>query len=186
MPLRKMSPAAFISLIALTIIVSCSEPDVGGLNDPSNFSAEAGVTSVTLAWTPVTGATGYTLERVEGSGANVQLVANEDKRGFLDTGLQPNTTYTYRVKATNGSASSTGKTATATTRGEGTPVSITTLKPVWRSKTPVNSFTEGQEISAVKNAADNVSDLATTINNHVLLGRHLQQVHRLSIWFWHV
>jgi galactose oxidase len=152
-------------MFTLMLVVSaCSGPGGGGLSDPSSFSpTEIGVTSVTLVWTPVTGATGYTLERKEGSGDYQTLVNNEDKQGFLDEGLKANTTYTYRIRTLKGTLTSTGKTTSATTKSAGSPKNLTTLKPVWRSKTPVNSFTQKQEISAVKGAPINITESATSI-----------------------
>jgi hypothetical protein len=71
-------------------------------------------TTISLNWDDVTGSTGYQLFR------NGAQVATASGSYATDTGLAPNTSYSYSVKAVNGSKTSassatvTGKTAAAT------------------------------------------------------------------------
>jgi len=65
--------------------------------------------SVELSWTDNTGnATGYVVERRAGSGSYAQMGSTlpASATAFTDTTVAPFTTYTYRVKAVNGNASS--------------------------------------------------------------------------------
>jgi Domain of unknown function (DUF1929)/Fibronectin type III domain len=153
----KMSPTAtLLGLVAfIFLLASCAGP-VGGLNDPGNFNANPGVTTVELTWATVSSATGYTLERKEGSGNFQTILPSQNTTSFQDTGLTPNTSYTYRLKAVKGSAQSSGATKGVTTKSQGTGASISTLKPVWLSKVPA-TFVEGDEISSVKDAQPNVT-----------------------------
>jgi len=73
---------------------------------PLNFAASAISSSqVKLSWNSVTGATSYTLERStdQSSWTNVYTGTNTN---FTNTGLNANTKYYYRVKATNSGNSS--------------------------------------------------------------------------------
>lgn len=55
---------------------------------------------VDLVWNPVTGATGYDIERTNQSSGITEIVAyNHPESSYTDTGLTPNTGYTYRVRA---------------------------------------------------------------------------------------
>ncbi len=155
----RVSVKTLLGLFTLTLLlVSCNRS--GGLTDPSTFVAVPGVTTVTLSWTTVSTATGYTLERSVGSSkAFTPLLDNQNRVTYQDTGLTPNTSYTYRLRAVKGTAQSSGKTKAVTTVTEGTPSSLTTLSPMWLSKQPVPSSprTTPGEIAAIKGALSNVT-----------------------------
>jgi hypothetical protein len=54
--------------------------------------------TVSLAWRPAAGASGYTVERRTGHGAYAPIAnLGADAIHFLDDGLEPNTAYTYRL-----------------------------------------------------------------------------------------
>ena len=57
-------------------------------------------TSVQLGWTAVSGATEYEVRR------DGQAVTTTSSTSYLDTGLSPETSYSYRLVAKNGSGSS--------------------------------------------------------------------------------
>lgn len=62
---------------------------------PQNVVATAtGKTTITVTWTAFTGATGYDIERDA-----VIVAANHPASPFNDSGLTPDTEYTYRVRA---------------------------------------------------------------------------------------
>jgi hypothetical protein len=162
-PLR----AAFIRLLGLVFILSaCMGPENGEIANPVFNDPVPGVTTVNLSWSAVSGATGYTLERQQGSGAFTEVLRNRNQTTYEDTGLNPSTEYTYRLRAEKGTASSSGVERKVTTVAEGSAINISILTPIWRSKQSVNfdNVTEGQEISAVKNAATNVTVSGSSIS----------------------
>jgi hypothetical protein len=163
----KKSPIRLLSFIIMVVVLAACSSLLGGVADPSSFTAAPGVTTVSLSWTTVEDATGYTLERKEGAGTFTSVVSNQKKLTHTDTGLKPNTSYTYRLRAVKGSAQSTGKTKGVTTVAQGNPINITAFTPVWLSKQPVN-FPLGQnpnggEVRAVKAAANNAVPSSNTI-----------------------
>ncbi|WP_444852267.1 chitinase [Streptomyces sp. NPDC000229] len=103
--------------------ISVFGPDGGGGGDPDPVvpATPAGLTagavtssSVTLSWTPVSGATGYHVYR---DGTRVQAVTGVSA---TVTGLAANTSYSFQVSATNTageSAKSTAVTARTSTTG---------------------------------------------------------------------
>ena len=89
-------------------------------NPPTLSSATAqSATSVALAWSSVTGATGYTIERSSNSGSTWTTAGTVGTgvTTFTDTGLTQATTYTYEVIATNSVGDSApGATLSVTTQ----------------------------------------------------------------------
>lgn len=75
---------------------------------PTNFKAAASsATSVTLSWTKVAGATGYVLERKNGTAAFARIAAPAaDATSYVDQGLTTGTTYVYRLKVTTAAGES--------------------------------------------------------------------------------
>ncbi|TYP72366.1 lytic polysaccharide monooxygenase [Paenibacillus methanolicus] len=96
------------------------------LGTPTGLTA-SGITntSATLSWSAVSGATGYEIYR------NNSLVGTSTTTSFTNTGLSSGTTYTYTVRATNGSgASNLSAALSVTTTGTSTPT-----YPAWSSST---------------------------------------------------
>jgi hypothetical protein len=173
--LKKSPNITFLCLLGFVfLLASCAPPDDGDGNgngngpvgNPTSFTASPGVTTVDLSWSAVSGATGYTLERQEGSGSFVSVFSNQAGTTFEDTGLKASTTYTYRLRAAKDATLSSGKTTTTTTKEEGSAIPVSVLTPIWTSKQAVNvnSFTQGGEIQAVKNAATNVTVSGSSIS----------------------
>jgi hypothetical protein len=84
---------------------------------PQDFAAAAkSSTSIEVSWSDVGAVNTYSIERRLGAGAYLGIATPlAGAVSFLDTGLTPSTTYTYRMRAHNGSAWSaytTEKTAT--------------------------------------------------------------------------
>ena len=83
----------------------------------------ASASQINLAWTASTdnvGVTGYLVERCSGAGCtNFAQIGTPTSTSFSDTGLTANTSYSYRVRATDaaGNLSAYSNTATATTTG---------------------------------------------------------------------
>ena len=70
---------------------------VGRVN--SLLAAATGCTKIELNWKSVSGADGYRLERYQADSKEWNVVADTKNVTATDTGLQPGTKYTYRVKA---------------------------------------------------------------------------------------
>ncbi|MGH7518215.1 MAG: fibronectin type III domain-containing protein [Gemmatimonadales bacterium] len=103
-----------LGLGAMTIagvLAGCGDDnpvDPGGVNPPASVSAQASSsTTADVTFAPVIGATSYIVERAPGaSGATFAQVGAPTTPPFSDTGLEPNTTYRYRVAAVSGSTTS--------------------------------------------------------------------------------
>ena len=83
-------------------------------------NAPGTTSSVSLSWTPVTGAAGYEIDRQDSSGnwQEYDAVESGTATGYTDTGVQDGTAYTYRVLPYNDSGTSddsSAPTASATT-----------------------------------------------------------------------
>ena len=77
---------------------------------PSNLSATAiSKTEIDISWTDnATDETGFKIERSDRNNANFVQIATvgANVTSFSDTGLKKNTTYYYRVRATNANGDS--------------------------------------------------------------------------------
>ena len=107
-----------------TFSASSSAGDTTPPTAPSNLTATAASASqINLAWTASTdnvGVTGYLVERCSGAGCtNFAQIGTPTSTSFSDTGLTANTSYSYRVRATDaaGNLSNYSNIATATTTG---------------------------------------------------------------------
>lgn len=99
-------------LLGTGLLGACSGDDNGPTgNDapptpPGNLTVTAvSAVAVQVTFTPVTGATGYVVERADGQGA-FQQVGTPAAPPFDDTGLTPLATYRYRVKTVSGTRES--------------------------------------------------------------------------------
>lgn len=104
---------AGIALVASALsLTACGSDDPTGPTDlpPNGFVvAPSSATSATVSWTAVSDATGYVVQRAPGaSGGTFVSVspANFTATSFVDTGLEPNAAYRYRVQAIRGSGPS--------------------------------------------------------------------------------
>ncbi|HXJ61006.1 MAG TPA: fibronectin type III domain-containing protein, partial [Verrucomicrobiae bacterium] len=108
---------ALVSAPSAEVSASLVAPDV-----PADLATVAlSSSSIRVTWADVEYETGYLLERRLGSsGSWAALPAlSADTTDFSDTGLWPNTTYAYRLRATNGVGSSAySSTSSATTEAE--------------------------------------------------------------------
>ena len=103
----------FITLLLnLALIYSCSTSNDGNGNStttvvpiaPSNLTGTvASTTQINLSWTDnSTNETGFKIERKTGTGTYAVVVTTAaDVNTFVNTGLTPGTTYTYRVYSNN-------------------------------------------------------------------------------------
>jgi YD repeat-containing protein len=92
---------------------------------PSGLSATASSpTQINLAWSASTGATGYNIDRCQGSGCTSFIQVNSTTgTSYTDAALSPSTTYVYEVQAYDSSnnASPFSNTASAETQADTTP-----------------------------------------------------------------
>ena len=83
----------------LTVIPDSTPPTVPGNLTGMVLSG----TQLTLSWsasTDTVGVTGYELERCQGAGCtDFALIATPTTPGYVDSGLSPDTSYSYRVRA---------------------------------------------------------------------------------------
>lgn len=120
-----LSRVAMLGLIAMG--GACSSDNGGGTLPPSNpapsglAATATGTTTITVTWTaPATATTGFVLQRSTGGGAFAEIGQPAGSAtSWDDSGLQPNTAYSYRLAAVrNGETSSFSSTASATTEAE--------------------------------------------------------------------
>ncbi len=102
----------FSLILGIALVYSCSTSSDGNGNStitvvplpPSNLTGTvASTTQINLSWTDnSTNETGFKIERKTGSGVYAVVgTTATDITTFSDTGLTPNTTYTYRVYSNN-------------------------------------------------------------------------------------
>jgi len=101
---RALSPAEIQN--DMVVAIGGSTSDTTPPTAPSNLTATpVGTAASSLAWAQSTdnvGVTGYLLERCPGSGcSNFAQIAISSSLFFNDSGLQPSTAYSYRVRATD-------------------------------------------------------------------------------------
>ena len=115
---------------------------------PTGLTATAASSSqINLSWTASTGpagVTGYLIERCQGAGCtNFVQLATSTTTTFSDSALAPSTSYSYRLRATDGSgdlsAYSSGATATTSKAVDTTPPTApSTLTATVASSTQIN------------------------------------------------
>lgn len=96
---------------------------------PINLSATATGTQISLSWTAATdnvGISQYQIERSTAANSGFSQIATSNSNSYLDTGLNSNTTYYYRVRAvdTAGNISAYSSVANASTPSGNTPPPI--------------------------------------------------------------
>jgi len=102
------SRLALSTLAAAMLASACTsdpiEPEPDPLAAPGNVAATAtSNTTAQISFDPVTGATGYRVQRADGAaGANFAVVGNPASSPFTDSGLSSTTAYSYRVAAVSG------------------------------------------------------------------------------------
>ncbi len=123
-----MDPAGNVSPYSNLASATAATPDTQPPTAPSNLTATAPSTSqINLSWTASTdnvGVTGYFIERCQGAGCTLFFrVAVSTGTAYSDTGLSADTTYEYRVRATDaaGNLSSYSNVVSVTTLTSGAP-----------------------------------------------------------------
>jgi fibronectin type 3 domain-containing protein len=145
---------------------------------PTGLSATANSdTAIAVTWTAVSGATHYDVERSLDNGASWNAAGTTATASFTDTGLTPSTTYTYHVRAGNGTGSSAySSPASATTQPSVPPaptgltatvVSATQINLAWADGTGETGYrversTDGVTWTAVGTTGANVTTFSNT------------------------
>lgn len=88
---------------------------------PIGLSTNVSTNDITLSWSPVSGATSYTVQR------DGVTVGTTTSTSYPFSGLSDNTTYTLGVAASNSSGTSTFATKSATTLGIPIPTNLSTM-----------------------------------------------------------
>jgi len=121
-PVRSIRVIASALLVAVSL-AACGDDD--NTNPPATPPAPTGLTatpsgdgtSIEVAWTAVTGATSYALERAEGqpAGAFTEVGGDLTDVSYTDTDIETDVVYSYRVAAVN--AEGTGSFSSTVTAG---------------------------------------------------------------------
>ena len=108
---RRSGPALLLTVSALLSACNGDDDPIAPPAPPTSASiASPAVSSLTLNWAPVAGASGYVIRRTTGvSGGTPETLTNSlagTAGSFTDTGLQPNTTYRYQLATVRGTETS--------------------------------------------------------------------------------
>ncbi len=137
---------------------SATTPDTQAPTVPGGIGALATSTSqIAVTWTASTdnvAVTGYRVERCQGAGCTTFVqVGTPTTPGFNDSGLSANTSYSYRVRATDAAGNLSGYSAVASATTQATPDTQAPTVPANVNAAAVSS----SQISVTWNAStDNV------------------------------
>jgi len=92
---------------------------------PAGLTATAGNGTVTLSWSPSSGATGYRVKRSTTSGTSYTLIASPSVTSYSDNAVTNGTTYYYVVSALNGVGESANSTQASATPSAASTVTVT-------------------------------------------------------------
>ncbi len=117
---RATDAAGNLSPYSNTATTSTLAPDSQPPTAPSTLTATAaGSTQINLGWQASqdnVGVTNYLVERCQGAGcSNFSQIGTSTQTTYNDTGLAPNTSYSYRVRATDAAGNLSPYSNTATT-----------------------------------------------------------------------
>lgn len=121
------TPNAFYNVIDLDISGTPPPADTQAPTVPAGLNASATSSTVALSWSQSTdnvGVSGYDVYR------NGTRLATTAATNFADTGLTPNTTYSYRVRALDGSGNASAQSQAVSVTTTSTPATDTTAPSV--------------------------------------------------------
>jgi len=119
----------------------------GKPNAPTAVSASAVFYYITISWSSVSNSTGYIVYRSTSASGDYEIIAYPSETSYKDTGLDPDTTYHYRVSAVNlfgESAQSTSRSATTYSANAGTSP-LTAINIPFGSIGITGDFTNGMD-----------------------------------------
>jgi fibronectin type 3 domain-containing protein len=106
---------------------------------PSGLTATpASSTEIDLSWSPVSGATGYAVQRSPDGSTTWTTVGTPTSTSYNDTGLAAATTYYYRVSATNGGTTSPNSAVVSATTLPSPPLAPASLTATGASPTEID------------------------------------------------
>lgn len=108
--------------VQLSVVTLLTAP-AGVMTTPVSAS------EIDLAWTALTGATGYTVQRSTTSGGPYTTVGSPAAASFADTGLSAGTTFYYVVEALNASGSSVSSAEVSAITVPGAPTGLASTSP---------------------------------------------------------
>lgn len=95
------------AVIPANTVPPTAKPAAPALSAPTNVSAAtASGTSINITWNAVSGASGYQIERSVNGSSGWTQIGTPTTALYSDTGLTTGSTYFYRIRATNGAATS--------------------------------------------------------------------------------
>jgi|GEM_PF-1136613 fibronectin type 3 domain-containing protein/putative cell wall-binding protein len=116
---------------------------------PANLTSKSqSISQIALSWLTVNGATSYAVYRASSYYGSYYQIAKVSSTSYINSGLSPNTTYYYKIKAMNGTGSSAFSPVASTT----TALSIPSA-PANLTATPKSSSQITLSWSAVSGAA---------------------------------
>lgn len=127
---------------------------------PTGLTATvSSVSQINLGWNASTdgvGVTGYRLERCQGAGCTAfSQVAAPTVPSFVDSGLSANTSYTYRVRATDAAGNLSGYSSAVSVTTSSSPAPDTTA-PTVRISSPASGSTVSATTVVTAIASDNI------------------------------
>jgi fibronectin type 3 domain-containing protein len=139
---------------------------------PTGVTASAGsATSITVSWSSVTGATGYKVYRSSSASGTYSKVGDATTTSYTDTGLTANTTYYYKVSASNNAGESSQSSSVSAKTSESIPavpsdfwvsaVSSTSVTVRWSSVTGATGYKVYRSTSS-SGTYSKVGDATTT------------------------
>ncbi|GHU07389.1 hypothetical protein FACS1894151_01640 [Spirochaetia bacterium] len=170
----RLLPVGLVLALGMMVFAACEQsttPPVIAPVTPAGLQVTAASsTSITINWTAVTDASSYKVYRSAANGGTYEAVDNPIDTSSIDTGLQADTTYWYKVTALNAngeSGQSIAKSATTLSGGGTNPNVLTSVKSIQEkidndttmTKNPVAS-NNGKLVSATYN---------TTTGNYTLV-----------------
>ena len=184
------TPAVTGSLpFMITVTATTTPPTTTTLATPTGFTATAGNAQVTLAWTPVSGATGY--EYSQNLGA---WTAAGTGPSFVVVGLVNGTAYSFRLRAVNATGQSLATAAVAVTPTTTTPTTTTLAKPTgfkatagnaqvtleWKAVTGATGYEYSSNLGSWTPAGTGTSFVVVSLTNGTAYSFRLRAVNEVT------
>ncbi len=159
---------------------ACANCSGGGVpSAPTNLTAAAGNTQVSLSWSASSGATGYDVSRsTTNGGPYSQIASGQTSTDYTDSGLTNGTTYYYVVQAcdSSGCSGNSSQAAATPTLGvsftrasqnfaSGGGSSISTSLANNEGDTLVVACRQGSDQTSISSVTDSAGNLYTAVNH---------------------
>jgi len=148
--MKKRIVLGILVVIFEMTVVGCYDISTGSGNTTNNIPAPTGLnaislsaSSIKLSWSYVIGAASYIVYRDSASGYQI-IKAGLQETNYTDTGLDKNTTYTYKIAAQNGNIIGTQSSTISVRTGNGVLKSDMTPQQMLECTSGSISITEGQ------------------------------------------